>query len=674
MKKRFSLLFAVLLTAGTALHGAAASVKASSFGFNAADATECLQKAINSGARTVIIDNVGKPWNIRPVKLRSNLILKVEDNVTVIAKKGEFKGKGDTLFSAEKCRDLQIIGGKNSVFKMRKKDYQDKRFYLPAEWRTILSLNGTVNVTVKNMTLASSGGDGIYICNKSRNTLIENCIIDDNHRQGISIINAIGVTIRKCVISNTFGTEPQAGIDCEVNHRTEYQQNIVVEDTVFRGNGGGGFVFASVSIHPISVVLRNCTFDRDYLAGIMFARGGDARTKGTFLIENCTINAFVGNYPKWYAGGRPCTTIPLYLAGAGAGLYDITVKNLTINAPDRPLTRRISPFTFIFGGKWKNEIGKMTLENVRIKGFKDVPPVMRIDPTGNFSVQNITGVIDFNGKKIDMPAYIKKQGLDRVTPLEDLSKNAGQARVASLALPPVFPEKSAPTTVNPKLADLISENKQLLLPGLHRPEMRSNFKLFFLGKKGMKTTMRCNFFASIYERWPVKAFLTNGKGSTINLGTFKTGINEFSFTWPGDDIYMLHFISRGSRFKLIGGTNLFTCFGQTTRNNKATNMFYLPKRYTGYFEVPANVKEFSLGVSGSLLEATSCEIRNAEGKVVWSKKQFEDYQHLKFTRKSSKREIWSFTFIDAVEDVNIRFYKPLNGIWAEDPACLPVQK
>ena len=39
-----------------------AVVKASSFGFDPADATRALQAAIDSGAAKVIVDNPGKPW------------------------------------------------------------------------------------------------------------------------------------------------------------------------------------------------------------------------------------------------------------------------------------------------------------------------------------------------------------------------------------------------------------------------------------------------------------------------------------------------------------------------------------------------------------------------------------------------------------------------------------
>ncbi len=677
MGKRLSIFLSVLF-AGGMLCAAEGTVKASSFGFNAEDATECLQKALDSGAKKVIVDNVGKPWVVRPLKLHGNQTVHFEKNVLVIAKKDEFKAKNDCLFTARHADHLVLEGEAGATLMMRKKDYLDFSKYEKAEWRSILNLLGCSDVTVRGLKLASSGGDGIYISDGGyqrpmcRNILIENCVIDDNHRQGISVISVIGLTVRKCIISNTFGTEPQAGIDCETNNRQEYQQNILVEDTVFRGNGGGGFVFASVSVHPVSALVRNCTFDRDYLCAVMFSRGGDCPTTGKLRVENCKINVLVGNYPRWYADGRPCTTIPFYYMNTGSGIFDVEVENVEINAPDIPLKRRISPLSFFYTTLWANKTGKNTYKNVTVRGFKDVPLIYLGDWTGKLPLINVEGSVNFNGRKTDLATYIREQKLDQT--VESRTAPVARARVADLALPQPFPAKSAPAVVNPKLNLTIGENEGRRLEGLHRPELRTNFKMFFLGKKGMTTKFRTNVFVSQYERWDVKAFLTDGKGHHIRLGAFKAGMNDFSVTWPEDGVYMLHFLSRGCRLKLVSGENLFPSFAQSPAGKNWFNFIYLPKKYTGYFEVPAKVRKFTVSVSGDPMEPTSVEFRDASGKVVKALSGFDRPSAMELEKTSDKREIWSFTLLDSVEDVNIRFHQPLNGVWAEDPAYLPVQK
>ena len=66
------------------------SVKVSDFGWNAEDATEIVQKALDSGAKRVVFDNKGAPWIVRPVKARSNTDIVFEDGVELLAKKGQY--------------------------------------------------------------------------------------------------------------------------------------------------------------------------------------------------------------------------------------------------------------------------------------------------------------------------------------------------------------------------------------------------------------------------------------------------------------------------------------------------------------------------------------------------------------------------------------------------------
>ena len=152
------LLFTVLLLS-TSFTLIAGEVKASSFGFNAEDATECLQKAFDSGATVVRIDKQSGDWIIRPVFLRSNQTVIVEPDVTVRAKKGEFKDVGDSLFNIEDVENVTLKGGKNSRLLMNKKDYQDKTLYKHSEWRMLVAIHSAKNVTVQDLILESSGGD-----------------------------------------------------------------------------------------------------------------------------------------------------------------------------------------------------------------------------------------------------------------------------------------------------------------------------------------------------------------------------------------------------------------------------------------------------------------------------------------------------------------------------------
>ena len=80
------------------------------WGFNPDDATDSLQTAIRSGARTVIIPYMGTAWVVRPIQLSGNQELMIEPGVLVLAKKGEFKSRGDSLFRATDEANITIRG------------------------------------------------------------------------------------------------------------------------------------------------------------------------------------------------------------------------------------------------------------------------------------------------------------------------------------------------------------------------------------------------------------------------------------------------------------------------------------------------------------------------------------------------------------------------------------
>ena len=123
----FGLLGAVLFAFGLASEQLATAadetVVASSFGYDASDATDCLQKAIDSGAKRVVVDKQAGPWTVRPITLRSNLELVLQEGVEIIAKAGEFKSKGETLITAQNAENIVIRGeGKGAaVFGMNER-------------------------------------------------------------------------------------------------------------------------------------------------------------------------------------------------------------------------------------------------------------------------------------------------------------------------------------------------------------------------------------------------------------------------------------------------------------------------------------------------------------------------------------------------------------------------
>jgi hypothetical protein len=239
---------------------------ASWWGFDPEDATEALQAAIDSGAPKVVVENMGRPWIVsRTINLRSNQEIVFEKGVIVEAKKGAFLGKGDCLFLAALQRNITIIGY-GAVLRMRKLDYTQPP-YEKAEWRHALSIRSCENVRVFGLTLASSGGDGIYLGVAKRGVPnskihIKDVVCVDNYRQGISVISAENVLMENVVMRDTSGTPPMAGIDFEPNDPTEVLSNIVMRNCVVQNNSGDGFAFYLHNLNsasrPISIRLEGC--------------------------------------------------------------------------------------------------------------------------------------------------------------------------------------------------------------------------------------------------------------------------------------------------------------------------------------------------------------------------------------------------------------------------------
>ena len=247
-------------------NGAKEVANAAWWGFNEADSTAAIQGAIDSGAKKVVVPFVGKPWIVTPVKLRGDLELVFEPGVLVLAKRGEFKGKGDSLFAANGAENL-TMRGYGATLRMWKKDYQDPAHYEKAEWRMGIRLMGCKNVLIEGLRVESSGGDGIYVDGGSdrrwgENITVRDVVCDDHHRQGMSVISAQNLLVENCVFSNTSGTPPEAGIDFEPDSADQRFVNCVVRNSVFENNSGHQILIylnpMTIESEPVSIRFENC--------------------------------------------------------------------------------------------------------------------------------------------------------------------------------------------------------------------------------------------------------------------------------------------------------------------------------------------------------------------------------------------------------------------------------
>ena len=290
------LLRLALLVAGAVSAAADDDVVVSSFGFDPADSTEMLQKALDSGARKIIVDKQASPWITRPLFARSNCEIVFERGVEVVAKKGEFRGKGDSLITLRRSENVKL-SGYGATLRMHRADYAAPP-YVKAEWRMSINLLSCSNVVVEGLTLLESGGDGVYVGVAGKNgpcqdIVLRDLVCDRQYRQGISVISARNLLIERCVLSNTGGTPPAAGIDFEPNHANEELTGIVMRDCTIAGNQGVGLDFylgqLDGTTKPVSINVANCRMSGNSHGFALSNGRKETFVKGLVSCENCTF-------------------------------------------------------------------------------------------------------------------------------------------------------------------------------------------------------------------------------------------------------------------------------------------------------------------------------------------------------------------------------------------------
>jgi len=298
------------------LEGKRTVANAAWWGFDEYDATEAMQSAINSGAKRVVVPNMTKDWIVRPITLAGDQELVFEEGVEVTAKRGEFRGREDCLFSAVNIKNI-TIRGYGAIWRMQKQDYMEntlRDYYSKAEWRHTLNLSSCTNVKIYGLTLKDSGGDGIYLgsANKeqpyNKNIYIRDVVCDNHYRQGISVIGAENLLIENCVLKNTWGTSPSAGIDFEPNLPTNILVNCVVRNCVFEDNWGRGIIVVPIHLAPgdrdISILFENCRVSSNKGKGIVVAWIDDSRPNGSIEFKDCLIEN-VESYGLYLANISP---------------------------------------------------------------------------------------------------------------------------------------------------------------------------------------------------------------------------------------------------------------------------------------------------------------------------------------------------------------------------------
>ncbi len=621
------------------------------FGFNEKDSTEIIQKAFDSGASRIIVENTGKPWIIRMVYPRSNTEIILKKGVRFIAEPEWFKSRKhcDAMFKLSKVKNVMIRGENDNdheVVISGYRDFLDRAKNCRNYGASAFEIVDSENVAIMNMRVHDTGMDGISLGGlgiSNKDSYFKNLDLDSHFRQGCSICAAHGAYFKNVRFRNTAGAEPAAGVDLEPSELNQANWGLYFFDCTFEGNMGGGLLFSTSGYEPIGVYAKRCTFEPQRRADLtVFIRygiyaGRNITVPGKAVFEDCTFRGFSDESP---------------IVVEGLSLLDLHFKNCTVTDTGKFLTRGTtpdaSPIKFHLNNdvwySWNipddNKKATITFENFKVTGYTNAPPITFYDEAGHYSVRNIKGKIDFNGKIIDAAKF---------------NYNA-----------PDFKFKDLPKTVPAGLPipSVMADNKSVDHPFTFRYDGYwwtpwHDYTYLFYGKKGESAEFLLRYGGWVPGDKTIRFIAPSGK--KIEQGEFKAGDNSVSLTFPETGWYSFH---PSARHVLVSYKGVNLCYYAGTGTEQKIQIDS-PKGYVGYFEVPAK-KDVTLKVySGTL------EIRNAQGELVATPKSNirtgSGYATVKSA--SGKTEVWSFT---VPEKTVFKFFSPATGIWADSPETVPV--
>lgn len=615
---------------------------ASWWGFDPEDSTESLQAAIDSGAPKVIVNNMGKPWVVsRTINLRSDQTVVFERGVIVEAKQGAFRGKGDCLFLASLQKNITLIGY-GAVLKMRKLDYT-KPPYEKSEWRHALSIRSCDNVRVYGLTLASSGGDGIYLGVAKRgipntNVHIKDVVCVDNYRQGVSVISAENLLMENVVMKDTGGTPPMAGIDFEPNEPTERLVNIVMRNCVSQNNSGDGFAFylhnLNSTSHPISIRLERCRSVGNR-RGVSISAGNRKENVVGGFIEFIDCE-FEGSERAGISVGQKSA------AGFKVRFVRCKVTNAAVKLPEQ------SPVVFASAPGNFEPIGGVEFVDCVVKDEIDRMPMAYLDFAGGLELTDIVGkftLIRGSQKKV---YELNRDLLNEWFPKQAF-KVFPKFEIKNVKFEPLFLE------AKPQRA--ISSNARL----------RGRAEFLVWAERGSKVSFTLSVEpVGKTDAPPAKVKLLTPSGQTVELeDAVSKRDNEYEFAADETGTYIIVCEAGRATVTMKSCSHRFCLFA-------SDGVFhFLGTVGEFFFFVPAKIGEFGVKVTGDVSELVKVVISDEAGRIIAERDNIRCEQFVVKRENVKREEIFVIRFERPSVGVLEDFYVQLQGI---PPLLAPVKE
>jgi hypothetical protein len=232
------------------------------------DYTSYIQKGINEN-KFVRLPNFPILISEKGLTLKSNSVI-------------YFNQKSKLILAVNSLPKYQILDLKNienvKIYNPRLVGDRIKHKGTTGEWGMGINIISSSNISIYNPEITNCWGDGIYVSGistkESESIFIKGGLLDNNRRNGISIISGKNINISNIYISNTYGTLPMAGIDIEPNENGNTLERINLNKITTFNNGDAG----------IAVILLNMIGKRQHVVDVNIDSHKDTYSKYALIM------------------------------------------------------------------------------------------------------------------------------------------------------------------------------------------------------------------------------------------------------------------------------------------------------------------------------------------------------------------------------------------------------
>ena len=294
------------------------------------DYTNYLQTGINNN-KDIIFPDFPVLINEKGLKLRSNTKLYFPENSRILLKPNDLPGY--EMLSIKDAENISlyypiIIGDR------------DKHLTDKGNWGFGISIKSSNNITIENPKVSLCYGDGIYIGGikkPSTNVTINNALVDNNRRDGLSITSGENIKINSCIFSNSNGKAPAAGIQIEPNGSTNQIDKINIVNTITFNNQQTGLMVNLVKLNGddlknVNIQITNHIDDNsNYGMGVWISRPTKKKiTKNLVGNVNITGSKWINNRTEAFHYFEKDNNNSVYVLFKNIKIYN---KNNSVN-PD----------------------------------------------------------------------------------------------------------------------------------------------------------------------------------------------------------------------------------------------------------------------------------------------------------------------------------------------------